>query len=121
MNARVQNGCIFNRMDERAAQPKPEVGMGATILMYSDRHAATVVGVSANGKVVRVQQDKATRTDTLGVTDSGQRYRYERNKLGKVRTFSLRSNGCWVEAGAQARNGTTLKLGVRDEHYDPSF
>jgi hypothetical protein len=38
-------GNLMNRIAETAKPPVPEVGMGATILMYSDRHAATVIEI----------------------------------------------------------------------------
>ena len=51
---------ILSRATE--GQPVPEVGMGATILMASDRHAATIVEVFGIGKAtaVKVRRDIAT-------------------------------------------------------------
>ena len=51
---------ILSRATE--GQPVPEVGMGATILMVSDRHAATIVEVFGIGKAtaVNVRRDIAT-------------------------------------------------------------
>ena len=38
-------GNLMNRIAESCKQAVPEVGMGATITMHSDRHAATIIGV----------------------------------------------------------------------------
>ena len=41
-------GSLDNRMLERTFQKVPEVGMGATMTMYSDRHAYTILEISKN-------------------------------------------------------------------------
>ena len=66
-------------------QPEATVGMGATILMHSDRHAATIVDVFTKyGRLhVKVQRDKATRTDSNGMSDS-QDYTFERDPQGRI-------------------------------------
>ena len=96
---------------------KPEIGMGCTILYYTDRHAATIIGVSKSGKVVTVQEDKAIRTDKNGMSES-QSYRYERDTNGKTQTFSLRKNGIW-----RARKSThpTLHIGDKNHYHDYLF
>jgi hypothetical protein len=38
-------GSLNNRFDERVLQPIPVKGMGATLLMWSDRHAYTILDV----------------------------------------------------------------------------
>jgi hypothetical protein len=111
-------GNLINRLQERTIQPTPEVGMGATLLMYSDRQAGTIV--SAGPKTLVWQRDKATRTDSNGMSDA-QGYRYEPDPDGVTRTFTLRQTGQWVQQGESAKGGTKLGLGYRDEHYDYSF
>ena len=39
-------GSIQNRMNENSVQKVPEVGMGATMTMYTDRYACTILEVS---------------------------------------------------------------------------
>lgn len=68
-------GNLINRVMENTTSNKPTVGMGATILGYSDRHAATVVSVSKDGKSVDIQRDTATRTDKNGMSEC-QDYEY---------------------------------------------
>jgi hypothetical protein len=98
----------------------PEVGMGATIILWSDRLACTIVEVSKSGKRLTVRRDKTTRIDGNGMSDS-QKYEYEPDPQGSERTFSLRSNGRWVQEGETMRGGTNLAVGVRREYYDFSF
>lgn len=100
--------------------PKPEVGMGATIYLYSDRKAATVIAVSANGKKVTVQMDKATRVAAYMVGDPPA-YKYERDPQGQVMEFSLRKNGRFVLVGDSATGGLFVKFGARREYYDRHF
>lgn len=111
-------GSVNNRIAEASVKgmPKPEVGTGCTITMWTDRHAATVTYVSPSGKTVKVRRDKATRVDKLGLTDSGQRYTYERDPEAEEETFRLTKRG-W----SKPRGGSGLVLGRRDEYYDPSF
>jgi hypothetical protein len=97
----------------------PCVGMGATILGYSDRHAATVVHVE-NSKLIGVRQDTATRVDNNGMSEN-QEYVYEENLHASIQWFSLRKNGKWIREGEKLKNGTVLLLGERDEYYDFSF
>ena len=112
-------GNIFNRMDENRKPATPAVGMGATILMYSDRHAATIVAVGFNNSV-QVQEDVSIRTDANGMSDS-QSYRYEPNTKAKVRWFTLRKNGRYVERGSAMINGIVLMVGERDTYHDYGF
>jgi hypothetical protein len=93
--------------------------MGATVLMYTDRHAATIVKVDS-GIVITIQEDKSIRTDTNGMSDT-QSYRYEPNTQAIRRRFSLRINGRWVEVGSDMNNGTTLLIGERDTYHDYGF
>ncbi len=108
-------GSLFNRLDENRKPPTPEVGMGATILMYSDRHAATVVEILSPKRIL-IQEDTATRTDKNGMSES-QEYAYSPNPKAPVREFSLRKSGRWVEK----KGSTVLMLGERDHYYDYSF
>ena len=113
---------INQLLGNMTGMPKPEVGMGATELMFSDRHACTIVEVSKSGKQLWVIQDKATRTDNNGMSES-QEYTFEtvEDKGTNRQHYKLRKNGCWVQAGGSMKNGTRLLVGKRDEYYDYSF
>lgn len=93
------------------------VGDSATMLLYSDAHAGTVVYVSASGKTIKVQRDTAKRTDKNGQSED-QRYAYERNPGGPVTTYRFSSRYGWINRNATARR---CLVGVRREWYDPTF
>jgi hypothetical protein len=121
------HGNLHNRLMERSKPVTPEVGMGATIIMYSDRHAATIVRIKLGGsmgnptvKRVQIQEDRSIRTDANGMCDS-QDYRYERNTMSPLRWFSLRKNGRYVEEGSDMKNGTSILIGERDSYHDCGF
>lgn len=107
-------GNLMNRIAEHVSG-QPEVGMGVTICMYSDRHAATVVEVRSDTTIV-VQEDISTRVDDNGMSES-QIYEYQRDARAPKRTFTRRKDGTWKERGA----GTGLQLGARRTYHDYSF
>lgn len=111
-------GSLMNLLDSRMKSAEPAVGMGATLLMWTDRKAGTIVEVSKNGKEVVFQEDKAIRVDSYGMSDC-QEYRYEPDPgAAKVR-YSLRKDGSWYAVGS--KRGCPLMLGKRDAYYDYSF
>lgn len=93
-----------------------KVGDPATIVMYTDRHAATVIAVSKSGKTITIQHDLATRTDKNGWSEN-QTYEYQRNVQGRTEVARLGKYG-WRIGG---RNGTKVLIGIREEYWDPSF
>ena len=109
------------------SQPEPEIGMGATVLSWTDRYAATVTAWDARKGIIIVQADKATRTDLNGMSES-QTYAYESNPDGPTYTFRLGPTGIWTEV---VWNATTrrwdkvkalrLRLGERRHYHDFSF
>ncbi len=108
-------GNIMNRIAEDFKPAVPEVGMGATLMMYSDRHAYTITKIEGN-KLWAVQ-DKAIRTDDNGMSDS-QSYRYEPG-TGEPEVFTLRKDGRWHEG--TTLKGSVLQVGERDHYYDHGF
>jgi hypothetical protein len=100
-------------------QPEPKVGMGATLVYWTDRHAATIVAVSASGREITVQRDKAVRTDKNGLSES-QDYTYSPDPEGPTYVATRRKNGRYVLKGEPMR-GTGVAIGHRREYYDPSF
>lgn len=115
----TQTGSLINHLMSGGADKTPQVGDGATVLMWSDRHAGTIVEVSPNGKRVGFCQDKATRTDKNGMSDS-QDYSYEPDPSAGIQYFTLRKNGAWVREGESIK-GTRLSIGSRNEFHDFSF
>lgn len=112
----TQYGSYQNMQAANFLSKPPEVGSGATILMWSDRHAATVIAVSASGKKVTIQEDKATRADGNGRSDA-QSYTFEPDTNGATHEVSLRKDGRWKIA----RSDTVVLLGSRSHYYDYSF
>lgn len=106
-------GSLMNRIAEVSKQPKPEVGMGATIMMYTDRIAATIIKVTA--KSITVQEDVSTRVDNNGMSES-QEYSYKSNPKGQIQVFRLRKRG-----GYRNKDGDGLLIGDRDHYYDYGF
>ena len=111
---------VVNMMYDESRPAAPTVGMGATVLMWTDRHAATVVAVGPNGRWLDVQLDNATRTDTHGASDS-QHYSYTPNADAPITRYTLRRDGKYKRAGESMRGGLALLLGKRDHHFDYSF
>jgi hypothetical protein len=113
-------GSFMNMAGDQTRSEVPEIGMGATLLMWTDRKAGTIIEVSQNGKTVKWQRDRATRADSNGMSDA-QSYTYERKLDGKIETFTLRKNGRWKRVGDPMNGSETLLIGTRDEYYDYSF
>lgn len=117
LRAGTETGSLFNSVISGLAMPKPTAGMGATVLMWTDRRAATIVEVSASGKRVGVREDKSIPLFE-GMTDA-QSYRYEPGD-GPVDYYTLRRNGAFVLEG-DSMKGRRLAIGQRASYYDFSF
>lgn len=74
MKLGTQTGSLVNHIYGSSANPVPEVGMGCTVLGWTDRHAATIVEVKSPTKIA-VVGDIAERTDSNGMSEN-QEYRY---------------------------------------------
>lgn len=97
-------------------QPAPAVGMGITILHWTDRSAGTIHKVSPSGKTFWFTEDKATRIDGNGMSES-QNYRYEPQPDAPLRMARQRVNGQWRVSG----DGKAIMLGNRAAYHDYSF
>lgn len=122
---------MINELLSRATygQPEPMVGMGATILMYSDRRAATIEQVFQIGRdpAVTVRCDKS-RVISGSIFDGSAVYEFEPNEFGMEHAF--RFDGVrWREVVYNddrkrwrlSGSGDTLRIGERDEYRDPNF
>ena len=112
-------------------QPEPEVGMGATLLSWTDRYAATIVKVwrmPKKGTIhLVVRQDHSIRTDNNGLSES-QKYEFAPNPRGYGHTFRLGRSGRWEEIAYSEHTkrwhmikGLGLRIGEREEYRDPTF
>lgn len=131
MKLGTQTGSLVNHLYSRAVigQPEPELGMGATLLAWTDRHPATVTDTFLVGKTryVTVQDDDAKRLDRNGMSEA-QEYEYTPNPKGRLTTFRRNKDGMWEEVEWNAgtnrwrkRGGYGLRLGERRKYYDFSF
>lgn len=108
-------GDVMNRLMENMQPETPQVGMGATKLLYSDRHAYTVVEV-VNDKVIMVKRDIAIPRHK-GMSDS-QHWEYQEDTLAQPIKVKLHKQGYWYQEGDTT---TRFLVGVRDEYFDYSF
>jgi hypothetical protein len=95
---------------------KPQIGMGATECWYSDRKAGTIIEVSPSGRRAKFQYDKTIRTDDNGMSHE-QKYRYEADQLGVIRTIFLANDGRWRVYGG----GQRVILDQRNAYHDYEF
>lgn len=108
-------------------QPTAEVNMGATVLGYTDRKAATITLVSNKGKFIQIQLDTAKRIDTNGMSEM-QEYEYSRNKDGITYNFKQDKTGRWFEVQFNHQTkrwnkigSHKLIIGKREHYHDFSF
>lgn len=105
--------------------PEPEVGMGATLIMWSDRRPYTIVEVvrykggkkAGQVKGVFATEDIATRTDSNGMSDN-QHYTYETDPKAHRDWFPHCKTGAFRQ---HTTAGSPLRIGDRSYYYDYSF
>ena len=93
----------------------PVVGMGATIMHWSDRDPATIIEVKSPRRIV-IQKDKYTRTDNNGMSSS-QTYTYEPDPDGSIYFVTKRKGGEW----RISKDNTLISLGNRRRYHDYEF
>lgn len=129
MKLGVQTGSLVNHVLSCANPKEPELGMGCTILSWSDRNPATIIDIFTKGKYtyVTVQDDHAVRKDDLGMSES-QDWVISRNHKGCTRTFRRKEGetqfkGCRQNANTKRWLNTqgVLVVGRREKYYDFSF
>jgi hypothetical protein len=115
---------LVNGVMGGARQIEPEVGMGATVLHWTDRSPATIVAVHRNksGAVtgVSIQGDVATVIKG-GEHNGSAEYTYAANPEAPITRYTVRQNGAFVREGSGAKNGERIAIGRRERYYDPSF
>lgn len=131
MKLGTQTGSVINHLHSRAVigQPEPVVGMGATMLLWADRSACTIVNVQqVRGKtIVTVQRDRA-KVVAGSSHDGSAEYEYGRNPFATEYHFRREADGRWQQVVINRQtgrwgkvDGLGLRIGVRDEYCDPSF
>lgn len=101
------NNHEYGRMRSR----DPEIGMGATEICWTDRHAYTVIAMSPSKKTVTVQRDRVKRLGPWPSED------YEITPDPEGYTMKLRL----CKDGVYRCKRTTFVIGFRQEYRDPSF
>lgn len=113
----MRAGSLQNLIADRSTDAvEVAVGVGATIVSWTDRHPATVIEVSKSGHRIVVQHDTATRVDSNGMSDA-QSYEFERNPNGRTEVATRRKDGSYRVTGGQTR----VLIGVRSKYHDYSF
>ena len=112
MKLGTETGSLINHLMSRSGI-KAEPGMGATILMWTDREPATIVKVTPTQ--VHVRCDSYKRTDNRGYFTEDQDYEYEEVPANPVVIFRL------TKRGLRCKSGNYLRVGQREAYRDPSF
>lgn len=135
MKLGTETNSVINHLHARGTlgQPKPVVGMGATILAWTDRYAATIVSVEEIGGskryrwLIGVQRDRGIVVSG-SIRDGSAVWGFEANPKASIELYaSAPGDGPWkrVERNAKGRlvlsPGNGLRIGERDEYRDPSF
>ena len=97
----------------------PEVGMGATYVVGSDRYPYTIVEVSKSGNRITVQSDREYAAEGYNYY-SNQVFTYTPNTDGSLHILSYRKkNNVWREVGK--KSSLYFYIGERRFYQDPSF
>lgn len=100
-------------------QVKPEIGMGVTYCIGSDRYPCTVSKVVSD-REIEVKADEfrsAPGHNYYGI----QKWIMTPNPDGVPTTLTLRKSGRWVKAGETMKSSGFWRIGIRDAYQDPSF
>jgi hypothetical protein len=112
--------CHADLMEINPTPTAPTVGTPVTLCYWSDNYPGTVIAVSESGKRITVQEDRATRVDDNGMSES-QTWEYERDPEGATYVFSQRKNGRWYLVGQEMHTTPSCHVGSRRKYYDFSF
>lgn len=92
----------------------PVVGKGATICLYSDRHAYQVMEVSEDGKRIIMQQCNAKRTDNEGMSECQE---YDYSELNGHNEEFVYRNGAWRRARKSVELTDSFSKYIAQETY----
>jgi hypothetical protein len=105
------------KLSEMYKNLMPEVGMGATEILWSDRRAKTVVDVVTPNKII-VRENEVKCVDYF----KGDYEILEELSCMPQEIFTRRKSGRWVELGHPDKYGSVfLVLGHRAHYIDPNF
>lgn len=125
-----ETGSLVNHFMANEGGAIPAVGDGVTVLLWTDRHATTVIDVDTSGKrpVITVQRDHAKRIDENGMSEA-QEYEYTPDPQGIKYTFRFDpKQQCWRQLYRNdkgnlvfAKSGCRITVGLRREYHDFTF
>ncbi len=134
MNIGTQTSSLVNHLYSRMTvnAPAPTVGMAATTLSWSDRHAATVTAVAELKSKVWAYEIAVTDDVVVVVSgsthDGSAKFETMPNPKGYPDLYRMdRKTNKWVRGYIGEATGRFVKLpgglilGQRDHHVDPSF
>ena len=107
-------GSMTNLIMNSIKPDHPQVGMGCTVLSWTDRNPATIMKVSASGKTFEFTYDEYRRTDDNGFSDH-QTYEY------KPRPDGVRYTARLTKSGRYKCKGQTVVVGEREKYHDFNF
>lgn len=112
-------GGFFNRLAENGKSAKPEVGMGATEMLWSDREPYEVIKVK-DDRHITVRRLDARRTDNNGLSEI-QEYEYTSNPDNSEVNLFLTKQGKWKEKIGRSLGCNTFVIGYAEKYRDPTF
>jgi hypothetical protein len=149
MKLGTETGSVMNHVMSRQTknEPEPVVGMGVTMLGWTDRYAGTIHRIfQEKGTTVIEVTDDDTKLVSGSALSEEQEYEYTPCPDAKTRMYFMKDKrtGKWQEMQYRVmstdydeegdeRNvvlskrlskcspGKGLKIGVREEYRDPSF
>lgn len=99
---------------------KPEIGMGCTIQVGSDRYPATIVRI-VTPITIEIQEDLFRRADNNGQSED-QTWIYKLNPSAPTIRVRQRKSGDWRTQQTETyRSKNYVFIGERDAYQDPSF
>jgi len=124
-------GSLVNHIYSRSAPVEPEVGMGATLLSWTDRHPATVTEVFKKGKYkyFTVREDRWERVSGIMGESENVVYEFYPSKEGEGReaTYRIKESG-YEHVFLNPDTGRFFKMntggvivGRREKYHDPHF
>lgn len=122
MKLGTDTGSLVNHvMSHSVGQLAPKVGLGATVLAWTDRYAGTIINVGLDGSFT-VQEDHATRTDSNGMSEA-QSWTFEPDPNGRLFRFAMvrRGNARGQIRQGGKKDGYAVVVGQRHKYHDFSF
>lgn len=136
MKLGTETASVINNLYSRGVigEPAPKVGMGVTLLGWTDRYPGTIVSVvelvSKRWSYEIEIRDDDYKVVSGSTMDGSAVYEFSPNPNGSKSVYRKnRGTGFWSlmrknpDSGkmVMAKSGKGLRIGERDAYYDPSF